>query len=398
MEKACLKNAKKYFLQMQKDRRYLHKNAEIGFELPKTAAYVETRLKELGYTPKRVSRCAIIAGIGQGKDGILLRADMDALPIKERSGEPFACKVGYMHACGHDLHAAMLLGAAAILREQETKLQTRVRLLFQPAEERLEGAKECVRLGVLEGINAATMLHVLPSMPFKSGTLIVSSGGVSAPAADFFDITVTGKGCHGSSPWQGVDGLLVGAKIVSALEVLSSREISPLAPTTLTIGKFQAGDAGNVIAAKALLSGTLRSLDEKAQEYAKKRLQEISQGVAKTLRARARVQFRSGCPCLQNDEKVSDFALGVAKEAVGKEKVIPSSELPKGGVGGSEDFAYIAQKIPSVMVGICAGSRGQGFDEPLHSPRVRFDEECMPYGAAYLAAFALGAETLLKSL
>jgi hippurate hydrolase len=303
-----------------------------------------------------------------------------------------------MHACGHDLHTAMLLGAAALLKQQEAKLQTRVRLLFQPAEECLEGAKECVRLGVLEGINAATMLHVLPAMPYKSGTLIVSASGVSAPAADFFEISVTGKGCHGSSPWQGVDGLLVGAKIVAALETLASREISPLAPTTLTIGRFHAGDAGNVIAAKALLSGSLRSMDGKMHEYAKKRLQEIAKGVAKTYRAKARILFQGGCPCLENDGEVSAFALATAQEVLGEDDTILSSALPKSGVGGSEDFAYIAQKVPSVMVGICAGSMGQGFDEPLHSPRVRFDEACMPYGAAYLAAFALRAERLLKGL
>ena len=398
MEKDLLKIAKKHFPQMQKDRRYLHQNAEVGFALPKTAAYVEKRLKELGYAPKRIGRYAIIAEIGQGRDGVLLRADMDALPIKERSGEPFVCRAGNMHACGHDLHTAMLLGTAALLKQQEAKLQTRARLLFQPAEECLEGAKECVRLGVLEGINTATMLHVLPAMPYKSGTLIVSASGVSAPAADFFEISVTGKGCHGSSPWQGVDGLLVGAKIVAALETLASREISPLAPTTLTIGRFHAGDAGNVIAAKALLSGSLRSMDGKMHEYAKKRLQEIAKGVAKTYRAKARLLFQGGCPCLENDGEVSAFALATAQEVLGEGYTILSSELPKSGVGGSEDFAYIAQKVPSVMVGICAGSMGQGFDEPLHSPRVRFDEACMPYGAAYLAAFALRAERLLKRL
>jgi hippurate hydrolase len=236
------------------------------------------------------------------------------------------------------------------------------------------------------------MLHVLPAMPFSTGTLIVSAPGVSAPAADFFDLAVTGKGCHGSSPWQGVDAALVGAKILTGLETLSSREISPAHFSTLTIGQFRAGEADNALAGKALLSGTMRSMNEETREYMKKRLERIAKTTATAYRARAKVAWKSGCPCLQNDEQMSKIALECAKKALGDKYVLSAADLPKGGVGGSEDFAYIAQKVPSVMVGICAGSRGQGFDEPLHSPRVRFDEECMPFGAAYFAAVAFSSQ------
>jgi hippurate hydrolase len=283
----------------------------------------------------------------------------------------------------------MLLGAARLLKEAEERLRRRVRLLFQSAEELLEGAKDCVAAGVLDGVTSGMMLHVLPSMPFPVGTAIVSAEGVSAPAADFFDWTVSGKGCHGSSPWQGVDALLIGAKVVTALESLNSREVSPLTPVTLTLGAFHAGDVANAIAERATISGTIRAMDEKTRSFVKKRMEEIGKTTAKVFRGSAKLAYNGGCPCLKNDGEVSAAVYALAKKTIGKEKVILSSVLPKGGIGGSEDFAYIAEKIPAVMVGICAGSGGQVRGEPLHSPKVCFDEECMPYGVALLAAVPL---------
>ena len=381
---------------LSEDRRYLHKNAEVGFDLPDTTAYIVKRLKGLGYTPKKCGKGGIVAEIGgKGRGYFLLRADMDGLPIQERSGETFACKAGKMHACGHDMHAAMLLGAAALLREREGKLQGRVRLLFQPAEEVLAGAADCIEDGVLRGVYGAMMLHVLPQMPFPVGTAVVSAGGVSAPAADFFDVEIRGKGCHGSSPWQGVDALLIGAKIVDGIQTLSAREVSPKNYATLTFGRFAAGDADNAIAEKATLGGTLRAMDEETRAYLKKRLQEIASATARGLRGRARVVFKSGCPCLVNDEGLSKAVYEIAQETIGEERTLLSSQLPQGGVGGSEDFAYISQKVPSVMVGLCAGQREKGYIEPLHSPKARFDEEVLPYGAAILCA---AAEKFAKSV
>ncbi len=390
MGNEILETAKKRQSQTVADRRYLHKNAEVGFELPRTKSYVWERLKSMGYEPKECGRCGITAEIGRGKECFLLRADMDGLPIAERSGEPFAARNGHMHACGHDLHTAMLLAAAGILREREKELRVRVRLLFQPAEELLEGARDCISSGVTDGVTRAMMLHVLPSMPFAVGTAIVSAAGITAPAADFFDVTFYGKGCHGSSPWQGVDSLLTAAQAVTALQAIASRELSPDVPAVLTFGQFHAGDADNAIAAKAVLSGTLRAMDEQRRDFVKKRLEEIVKSMARSMRGRARVVYKGGCPCLQNDGEISSLVYERAKNALGEKFVLLSSELPKGGVGGSEDFAYIAEKVPSVMVGICAGSGGQVRDEPLHSPHVCFDERCMPYGAALLAATVLG--------
>ena len=388
MEKIWLASAQAQFAQMQKDRRYLHQNAEVGFELMGTMEYIKNRLLKLGYRPKPIGRCALIAEIGQGKGCFLLRADADALPLQERSGESFACRYGNMHACGHDLHTAMLLGAAAILKQREERLRHRVRLFFQPAEEILEGAKSCIEAGVLNGVEKAMMLHVLPALPFPLGTAIIPQSGVGAPAADFFQVTVIGKGCHGSSPWQGVDALLIGAQAVCALQALAARELSPAVPATLTFGEFHAGNAGNAIAAKAELSGTLRAMNEEVRAFMKTRLEKVVKSVANGMRGRARIQYDGGCPCLINDENLCDFLLKTARQSLGEAFTVDASLLPKGGVGGSEDFAYIAQEVPSVMVGICAGDSRQGEQHPLHSPKVRFGEECMPYGAALLAAAA----------
>ncbi|MBQ2740509.1 MAG: amidohydrolase [Clostridia bacterium] len=386
-----LNSAKRMAKELIADRRYLHQNAEVGFALPTTKAYVEKRLREMGYTPKPCGKAGVVAEIGgKSKGCFLLRADMDGLPIRERSGEDFACKAGNMHACGHDMHTAMLLGAAALLKKRQKKLQGRVRLLFQPAEEQLAGAADCIENGVLKGVYGGMMLHVLPAMPFPVGTAVVSAGGVSAPAADFFDVEISGKGCHGSSPWQGVDALMIGARIVDGLQTVSARELSPQNYATLTFGRFAAGVADNVIASHATLGGTLRATSESTREYLKKRLVEMARSTARGLRGRARVVFKSGCPCLVNDEGTSGAVHAIGRQTIGEGRTLLSSQLPQGGVGGSEDFAYIAQKTPCVMVGLCAGELKKGYTEPLHSPRVHFDERAMPYGAALLCAAAEG--------
>ena len=391
-----LNEAKDLQPQLVADRRYLHKNAEIGFELPKTTEYIQRRLRELGLSPQPCGRAGIVAEIGKGQKCFLLRADMDALPIRERSGEPFAAKNGHMHACGHDMHAAMLLGAAAILKKHESELNGRLRLLFQPAEEILEGAQDCVNSGVLDGVDGAMMLHVLPIAEYDVGTLIVSDAGVSAPAADFFDVKVQGKGCHGSSPWQGVDALLIGARVVEGVLAVAARELSPFSGATLTFGRFVAGEADNALAEKALLSGTLRALDEKTRAYYKDRLETITKGIARSMKGRARVVYKSGCPCLNNDEGLAKALYEACLAALGEKKVLSASQLPKGGVGGSEDFAYIAQRVPSIMAGLCAGVKKNR--QPLHSPSLTLNEACMPYGVAAFCLMALCPERYSKKL
>jgi len=366
----------------------LHANAEVGFAVNKTLTFIEERLREMGYSPQKCGRAGLVAVVGKGKKKVLLRADIDGLPIKEKTGLPFACKDGHMHACGHDMHTAMLLGAAKLLKAKEEELDGEVRLLFQPAEELLEGAKNCIEDGVLDGVQAACMLHVLTALELPMSAIIVSSEGVSAPAADFFEIEVLGKSAHGSAPWKGVDALSVAARILLGVEELSSREISPASPFVLTFGTLQAGEAQNVLADKAVLKGTLRAFDEETRAFAKKRMEQIAAYTAKAFRCKAKTLYKSGCPALVNDGKASLVAERVAKSLVGEKLAFTSASL-QGDVrknsGGSEDFAYIAQAVPSVMIGLAAGERKKGYVYPLHHPKVDFDEGVLPIGAALYA-------------
>ena len=389
--KTWLEQAKEKDSMMQKDRRWLHAHAEVGFSLDETRAYVMHRLEEIGCIP-RLCGGGVVAMVGKGKtgDAFLLRADMDALPMKEKTGLSYAARNGNMHACGHDLHTAMLLGAATLLKGNEGMLKSPIKLVFQPAEETLEGAKTMIENGVLEGpkVGAGMMLHVLSGTGMRSGTIIVSSPGVSAPAADFFTIKIKGKSCHGSSPEGGRDALNASAYLLVVLQSIVAREVSIASPAVLTIGKLSAGVAGNVIADTAILQGTLRAYDEGVRAFVKERLQELVKTIAKAFRVRGEVFFDSGAPSLQNDEAMSNLAYQCAKRMFGKEGVCASSELG-GRVGGSEDFAFFSQCIPAVMIGICADvAQGKETSYPLHHPKVCFQESVLPLGAALLAATA----------
>ncbi len=373
-------------------RRELHKRAEVGFDLSQTVTFVEEELIKMGYTPKRIGKAGIVANIGEGEKVFLLRADMDALPVKEESGEPFSAKNGNMHACAHDMHTAMLLGAAKLLKSRKNQLKGQVKLLFQPAEEILEGAKDVLQAGVLENPTpqGAMMIHCMTAVNLPTGTAIVAKGS-SAPAADYFQIEVQGKGCHGSAPWNGVDALTVAARIVLGLQELAARELSISDPAVLTVGCLQAGKVGNVIADSATLSGTLRAFDEGVRAQVKKRMEEIAKGVGKAFRAKVKIAYGGGCPTLVNDEELSVLAENSAKTLLGEGSVFNSQTLggdTRKNSGGSEDFAYISHEVPSVMLALAAGERKDGYSYPLHHPKVCFDEACLPVGSALFVKIA----------
>ena len=386
-------DAKKLQTELVEIRRDLHARAETGFDVGETLQYLEKQLLNLGYTPKRCGKAGLVASAGEKKGGkcFLLRADIDGLPIQEKTGASFACKRGNMHACGHDLHAAMLLGAAKLLKQREEQLCGEVRLLFQPAEEILEGAKDVIDNGVLKGVDGAAMIHVLTDVEMPVGTLIVSNQ-VSAPAADFFTITINGKGCHGSSPWNGIDALTAAAHILLALQEIAARELSIAQPAVLTIGSLQTQPAGNVISDKAVMKGTLRAFDEEVRKRVKERMEKIARQVANAFRARVRICYDGGCPTLVNDEKTAVFAHEQMQALLGKGKVFLSTavgERDKAKSGGSEDFAYIAQKVPSVMMALAAGERKLGYGYPLHHPKTSFDEKALYVGCAAYAQIAI---------
>lgn len=383
-----LEEAKNIQKEMSDYRRRLHENAEVGFELPKTVEFVRGRLEEMGCRVNPCGKSGLVTQIGNSGKVFLLRADMDALPIEEETELPFASKNGNMHACGHDMHTAMLLGAARLLKKHEKSLKGTVKLMFQPAEEILSGAKNMMDNGVLENPvpDCAMMIHVMAGLPLEVGKVIVSSGGTTAPAADYFTVSVKGKGCHGSMPSEGVDALTAAARILIGLQEISARELSADEQAVLTVGKMRGGTAGNVIADTVTMEGTLRTYSQEIREYVKKRITEISEGMADTFRGKATADFGNGCPPFENDPTLSSEIKGYLTALLGDERVCDTKTLIKNGVGsgGSEDFAYISQTVPSLMLTLGAGNSEEGFKYPQHHPRVEFDERALPIGCAVL--------------
>ena len=382
------------------ERRTLHQNAETGFALDSTLAFVKQELTDIGLQPVECGKAGITALVGGKKPGrvFLLRADMDALPIREEADVAFASQNGNMHACGHDMHTAMLLGAARLLKAHEDEIEGTIKLMFQPAEEIFEGSQDMIEAGLLENpkVDAALMIHVMAGMPFPAGTVIVSAPGVSAPAADYFEIKVQGKGCHGSMPNNGIDPLTAAAHILIALQEIQSRELAMGERAVLTIGTLHAGTAANAIPDMATMGGSIRTFDEETRSYIKKRMTEIAEGVAKSFRAEASVAFGSGCPTLVNDRALSECMDVYLKELLGKEKALSVAALNAaegGGTGsksaGSEDFAYVSQKVPSIMLALASGQPEKGYCYPQHHPMAKFDESVLSNGSAVYAYAAL---------
>ena len=376
-------------------RLWLHTHAETGFDLTETKPYVKSTLTEMGYTVQECGKAGLVTTVGKpGGKVLLLRADMDALPIAEEADVDFACKNGRMHACGHDMHTAMLLGAAKILKAHESELDGMVKLMFQPAEEIFEGSKDMIASGVLENPrpDAALMIHVAAGMPLPAGTVVVSAPGVSAPAADYFTIRVHGKGCHGSAPQNGIDPLTAAAHILIALQEIHARELSASDESVLTIGTFHAGEAGNVIPDTATMGGTIRTYDEKTRAYLKERMTAIAKNVAEAFRASAGISFGSGCPTLVNDKDLSEKVTGYLKDLLGANRAFTTAELNGGKPargGGSEDFAYVSHEVPSLMLALAAGEPSKGYPYPQHHPKVKFDERVLSTGAAVFVDCAI---------
>lgn len=378
-------------------RRNLHKIAEKGFELTKTVEYIWNALAEIGCKPYRCGNNGIYTVIGNVKSDecVLLRADMDALPIKEETDLDFKSNEN-MHACGHDMHSAMLIGAARILKMRENELIRPVKLLFQPAEETLQGAKNMIDNGILENpkVTAAFMIHVIVNTPMKTGRIIVGSGGVGAPATEYFEIEVVGKGCHGAIPNSGVDPIIAASNIVSALDAIKTRELSLYDNSVLTTGSVSSGTAYNVIPDRAIIKGSFRSFDMGIQAKIKKSVIRISQNISKAYNCTSEINFPTGCPCLINNNSLSKKVFDALSGELDKQYVIGVDEINSESKieqrsAGSEDFSYISQKIPSLMLALSAGSSEDGFCYPLHHPKVLFDENCLVFGTAAFALIGL---------
>jgi len=370
-------------------RRFFHENAEVGMDLPIAVAYVKERLIEMGYEPSDCGKSGVTAIVGRGSDGktFLIRADMDALPIVEESDLEFKSETGNMHACGHDFHTAMLLGAAQILKDNEDKINGRVKLMFQPGEEIIEGARSMINAGLLENpsVDAAMMIHVVTGSEMVEGTALFST---TMSSVDWFEIKVKGKGCHGAMADLGIDPLNILNHIYLSLQALNAREVGPRVPMSLTIGEMAGGTAGNIIPESAYMIGTLRTLNDKTRAFAKERITDISKGIAQTFRGEAEVSFFRNCPVLAPDEALTEQVLRYTQDLLGEGFVGHNKNSPDQGMG-SEDFSLISERVPGMLIYLSAGSKENGYTYPIHHPKVMFDECVLPVGAAIYANSAL---------
>ncbi len=382
--------------QLQDWRRTLHKHPEVGFDLPQTKALVKQALTEMGYTPQDCGKAGVIALVGGKKPGktILLRGDMDALPIQEESGEEFSSEIpGKMHGCGHDMHTAMMLGAAKLLKAHEDELEGTVKLEFQPAEEIFQGSPDMIANGLLENpkVDAAVMFHVLAGMSLPAGAVLVPDGGVTMASCEQYHITVHGKGGHGSTPHICIDPITAAAHIHIALQEINSRELSPHKFGVLTTGCFKAGTASNVIPDLAEMFGTIRTtdLDNKTGAQIRKRMTEIAQGVATAYRCTAEVEFSDYCPCMVVDKALAADALTYMTELLGPSAIDMTPITGGKPGGGSEDFAFVSHEVPTVSMFISAGDARDGYIYGQHHPKVRFDDSILYKGSAAYSYFAL---------
>ncbi|KNY13919.1 amidohydrolase [Shinella sp. SUS2] len=363
-------------------RRHIHREPEILFAVEKTAAFVAEKLREFGVDEivtgiGRTGVVGLIRGKAAGRT-IGLRADMDALPIEETSGKPWASTVrGKMHACGHDGHTAMLLGAAKYLAETRS-FSGNVAVIFQPAEEGGGGGNEMVKDGMMErfGIAEVYGMHNLPGMPV--GSFGTRPGPIMA-ATDEFNITVKGRGGHAALPHKTVDPIVIGAQVVSALQTIVSRVADPIASLVVSVTKFNAGFAHNVIPETAQLAGTVRTLSAVMRQEAEARIRQICSGLAAAHGAEITVGYHRNYPVTANHPDETDHAVAVAREIAGEAAVDPALDPMMGG----EDFSYMLLARPGAFVFL-----GNGDSAGLHHPAYDFNDDAIPHGVSYWVKLA----------
>jgi len=373
-------------------RRWLHRHPELSFREWQTAAYIRAVLERLAIPARAVAGTGTVAVLGQGEPCVALRADIDALPVQEQTGLPFASEHdGVMHACGHDMHTAMLLGAAALLKEREAALPGSVLLLFQPGEEQLPGgAQQMLREGALENPTPVYVFgqHVFPEL--EVGSVALAAGPVFA-ATDELSWTLRAAGGHAAQPHRTGDPVVAAAELILHAQTLVSRRRDPMQPAVLSVTAIQGGTATNVIPSEVRLCGTLRSFDEQWRHGALQALQEATRALAALHGVEAQLEIRPGYPVLLNDGQAVELVREVAVALLGAEHVVPLRP-----VMWAEDFAYYSQRFRAAFWLLGVRPPGQGAMPGLHHPSFAPNEDALPIGAALLAAVAWHALESLR--
>ena len=362
----------KYKEEIVRLRRDFHMHPELGFEEQRTLKIVEEYLKELGIKTKRMATTGVVGYLDNGGNiTIALRADMDALPIQEENDVPYKSRYpGKMHACGHDAHTAMLLVAAKILSQR--KLKGNVRFLFQPAEEGLNGAKRMIDDGALKGVDKIIGLHVWAELPSK--VIAISPGPIMA-SVDHFKIIIRGKGGHGASPHQTNDPILCASSLITSLQSIVSRNISPLESAVVTVGKISGGTAFNIIPENVEMEGTVRTFSEEVRSLIERRLGEIVKHHSLALGCRGELIYKKLNSATVNDEELAQ----IGKEVASKITRVVEQKKTMGG----EDFSEYARIIPGLFVYLGIRNEEKGIIYPHHNPRFNIDEDALPYGTAF---------------
>ena len=380
MENTILQEAKALLPYMQEVFYKIHSHPELGQREFQTQALVLAELEKMGIEATPIADTGVLGIIRGAKPGktIAFRADMDALPIQEETDLPYASKVpNVMHACGHDSHVTILLGAAKMFQARKDTLCGNVKLFFQPDEEGWGGAKRMIEAGCMENphVDAAFFGHVNPGHP--TGDIGLLYGSASA-ASNAFTVVFRGKGTHGAQPHNGTDSIVAACQAVLALQTISSRRTNPTDSVVVTIGSFQAGKAGNVIPEEAVLNGMIRTLNPKTREQTKKSFVQILEGIAAAMDVQVDIDLREGYAATINDDAMTDLVRASAAKIIGEEHV---RIIPKPGLG-AEDFGYFLQEAPGCKYSLGIGNVEKGYTAPVHNPKFVVDTDGLAIGAA----------------
>ena len=375
-----LKRAQELEASMKSDRHYLHQNAEVGFDLPITTKYVMDRLQEIGLEPKEICKSGVTALIEGKKPGktYLLRADMDALSMNEENVLEFASKTNAAHNCGHDMHTAILLGAAQILKENVDELEGNVRLMFQPNEEAFLGSKAMIEAGVLDDVDVASCMHMM--LDYDASNYACAPGFFSS-SCDGFKITVNGKGCHGAMPHLGIDPINVGMSICTAFQQLVSRETPPKETASLTFGQFSGGNTPNIVPDKVVIQGTLRTYNAELRAKLVNRMQTIVKSAGEMYGTTVEYEVLSDVPSIYVNPEMLEEVKTYLSEIEGLTLANDNFRITP-----SDDMAFICEKVPTVYLLLQARVKDNPY--PHHNPKVLFDESAMTWGAAMHAQCA----------
>lgn len=361
-------------------RRRIHQIAELDLDLPETVAFVMEKLRQYGYDPIPCGKGGVTATVGNGGKCILLRADMDALPMPELSDLPFAATNGNCHSCGHDCHPAMLLGAAKLLKDHESELAGTVKFMFQPGEETGRGAEDMILNGLMENpkVDAALGIHTAITMPDATTGTMKCIRGYYGKFVGGITITVTGKDAHGAASWRGVDALTMASFINLAMQSIIAREIPADENSIILTGTTTGGTTSNSVAGKAVLGVTMRAADQEKYDFLQSRVEQVATHIAQAFRGSVEFTYEHSQPAPYNNPALTDEYAGYLTELLGEDKVVITDKA----MGAGDDFARVTDMVPGALLNLGFGSRAEGYSCPGHNPRVIFNEAALPIGAA----------------